>query len=65
MNIVKESIAETSKLKLVKTILADDCYFEILVKRKNEKETYCYLSKNEEEARKTFNRLKRQTKKYE
>ena len=35
MNIVKESIAETSKLKLVKTILADDCYFEILVKRKN------------------------------
>ncbi|MEB3029121.1 hypothetical protein VJI72_04860 [Parvimonas micra] len=62
MNIVKESIAETSKLKLVRTKLVNGCYFEIYTKRTNGYGVCCFLSRDEEEARKKFAKLKRELK---
>ncbi|EDP24134.1 hypothetical protein [Parvimonas micra] len=54
----KESIAETSKLKLVKTKLVNGYYFEIFTKRKNGYGVCCFLSRDEEETRKKFEKLK-------
>ena len=62
MNIVKESIAETSKLKLVKTKLVNSYCFEIYTKRKNGYGVCCFLSRDEEEARRMYERLKREMK---
>lgn len=58
----KESIAETSKLKLVRTKLVNGCYFEILTKRKNGYGLCYFLTRDEEEARKKFAKLKREMK---
>jgi|GEM_PF-1856699 hypothetical protein len=58
MNIVKESIAETIELKLVRTKLVNGYYFEIFTKRKNGYGVCCFLSRDEEEARKKFAKLK-------
>lgn len=58
----KVSIAETSKLKLVKTKLVNGYYFEIFTKRKNGYGVCCFLSRDEEEARKKFAKLKREMK---
>lgn len=56
----KESIAETRKLKLVRTKLVNGSYFEIYTKRKNGYGVCCFLSRDEEEARKKFAKLKRE-----
>ena len=58
---IKETIAETSKLKLVRTKLVNGSYFEIYTKRKNGYGVCCFLSR-EEEARKKFTKLKREMK---
>lgn len=58
----KESIAETRKLKLVKTKLVNGCYFEIYTKRKNGYGVCCFLSRDEEEARRMYEKLKREMK---
>lgn len=58
----KESIAETSKLKLVKTKLVNGYYFEIFTKRKSGYGVCCFLSRDEKEARKKFAKLKREKK---
>lgn len=57
---IKESIAETRKLKLVRTKLVNGYYFEIFTKRKNGYGVCCFLSRDEEEARKKFAKLKRE-----
>ena len=55
----KESIAETRKLKLVRTKLVNGYNFEIFTKRKNEYGVCCFLSRDEEEARRMYEKLKR------
>jgi hypothetical protein len=60
MNIVKESIAETSDLKLVRTKIGYRCLYEILTKRKDGEGLSCFVSRDEEEARKKFTKLKRE-----
>jgi hypothetical protein len=57
---IKETIAETRKLKLVRTKLVNGCYFEICTKRKSGYGVCCFLSRDEEEARKKFAKLKRE-----
>ncbi len=56
----KESIAETRSLKLVRTKLVNGSYFEIYTKRKNGYGVCCFQSRDEEEARKKFAKLKRE-----
>ena len=58
----KESIAKTRKLKLVRTKLVNGSYFEIYTKRKNEYGVCCFLSRDEEEARRMYEKLKRKMK---
>lgn len=58
----KEFIAETSKLKLVRTKLVNGSYFEIYTKRKNGYGVCCFLSRDEEEARRMYEKLKREMK---
>lgn len=58
----KESIAETRKLKLVRTKLVNGYYFEIYTKRKSGYGVCCFLSRDEEEARRMYEKLKREMK---
>lgn len=55
---IKETIAETRKLKLVRTKLVNGCYFEIYTKRKSGYGVCCFLSRDEEEARRMYEKLK-------
>lgn len=62
MNIVKESIAETSELKLVRTKIGYRFVYEILTKRKDGEGLSCFVSRDEEEARRMYEKLKREMK---
>lgn len=57
MNIVKESIAETNELKLVRTKIGYRFVYEILTKRKDGEGLSCFVSRDEEEARRMYEKL--------
>lgn len=62
MNIIKESIAEISELKLVRTKIGYRFVYEILTKRKDDEGLSCFVSRDEEEARRMYEKLKREIK---
>lgn len=62
MNIIKESIAETNKLKFVRTKIGYRFVYEILTKRKDGEGLSCFVCRDEKEARSMYEKLKREMK---